>query len=138
MALTNPRIIVVDENQGIINIVRASLDLLGRKPRLIEVHTGDDALDELRLRTPDLLLTAHQLNGSMSGVVLALQAKREIAALPVIVVATETDHEMDEETLAESPFQYLRRPIVPELFIRALRVALDGRKRFPKRTCPPI
>ncbi len=136
MALTNPRIIVVDENQGITNIVRASLELLSRKPRLIETHTGEDALDELRLRTPDLLITAHQLGSDMSGVVLALQAKREVAALPVIVIANEDDHEMDEETLSESPFQYLRRPLMPEVFIRALRIALDGPEAAPKEEAP--
>ncbi len=136
MAPTNPRIIVVDENQGIASLVRGALDLLGRKPRLIETHTGEDALDELQLRTPDLLITSHQLGSSMSGIVLALQAKREVAALPVIVIATEADHEMDEQTLADSPFQYLRRPLMPELFIRALRIALDGPEAAPAEEAP--
>jgi len=126
MSLTNPRIIVVDDNQGIANIVRASLELMGRKPRLIETHTGDDAIDEMRLSTPDLLITSSRLGDTMSGVPLALQAKREIAALPVIVVAAESDPIDDDTMLDDSPFEYLRRPLIPELFIRAIRVALDG------------
>jgi CheY-like chemotaxis protein len=126
MPLTNPRIIVVDDNQGIYNIVRASLELLGRLPRLIETHTGDDALLELRISSPDLLVTAHTLSGTTNGPMLALIAKRELAALPVLVLGSELDPEIDEETLSQSPFQYLRRPFLPETFLRALRVALDG------------
>lgn len=136
MALTNPRIIVVDETQGIADLVRGALYLLGRRPRLIETQTGEDALDELRLRSPDLLLTTHRLGGDMSGIVLALQAKREIAALPVIVLAAEDDQEIDSQTLAASPFHYLRRPLVPELFIRALRIALDGPESAPADEAP--
>ncbi len=136
MALNNPRIIVVDENQDITHIVRAALDLMGRKPRLIETHTGEDALDEMHLRTPDLLITSQKVGSSMTGVMLALQAKREVAALPVIVVAAEDDHEMDDETLSDSPFEYLHRPLVPEMFIRALRVALDGPESMPVEAVP--
>ena len=126
MPLTNPRIIIVDENQGIYNIVKASMELLARRPRLIETRTGDDAMTELRISPPDLLVTAHSLPGKTNGPILALQAKREQASLPVIVLGGESDPEMDEETLSQSPFQYLRRPVQPEVFIRALRIAIDG------------
>ncbi len=52
MAIPSPRIIIVEENQGIGLLVRASLALLNRRPRLIETPTGDDAWDELQLRGP--------------------------------------------------------------------------------------
>jgi CheY-like chemotaxis protein len=133
MPPTNPRIIVVDDNKGIYNIVRASLELLGRKPRLIETQSSDDALLELRISSADLLVTAQTVSGIAIGPVLALSAKRELAALPVIVLGSETDPEMDAETVAQSPFQYLRRPLPPEAFIRALRVALDGPEAVPQQ-----
>jgi CheY-like chemotaxis protein len=136
MPPTNPRIIIVDDSQGIYNIVRASLELLGRRPRLIETHSGDDALAELRVSSPDLLITAHSLAGRSDGPVLANMAKRELAALPIIVLADERDPEIDEETLAQSPFQYLRRPFLPETFMRALRVALDGPEAVPTAAPP--
>src|SRR5437868_6005196 len=104
MPPTNPRIIVVDDNKGIYNIVRASLELLGRKPRLVETQTSDDALMELRMGTPDLLVTAQTIGGVSIGPVLALTAKRELAALPVIVLGNESDPELDDETLDQSPF----------------------------------
>lgn len=136
MPPTNPRIIVVDDNKGIYNIVRASLELLGRKPRLIETQTSDDALMELRISSPDLLVTAQTIGGTSIGPVLALTAKREVAALPVIVLGSETDPELDDETLDQSPFDYLRRPLPPEAFIRALRVALDGPEAVPQQAEP--
>ncbi len=136
MPPTNPRIIVVDDNQGIYNVVRASLELLGRHPRLIETQTADDALAELRISSPDLLVTAHRLVGTTNGPMLALMAKRELAALPVIVLGNEYDPEMDQDTLAQSPFQYLRRPLMPETFMRALRIALDGPEAAPQESAP--
>ncbi len=132
----NPRIVVVDDNKGIYNIVRASLELLARRPRLIETQTADDALLEIRVASPDLLVTAHSLSGTTNGPVLALMAKRELAALPIIVLGSETDPEIDEETLSQSPFAYLRRPLNPEAFIRALRIALDGPEAVPQEAKP--
>src|SRR5260221_6939025 len=132
MPLTNPRIVIVDDNQGIYNIVKASMELLARRPRLIETRTGDDAMMEMRISPPDLLVTAHTLPGKTNGPVLALQAKRELAALPIIVLGNENDPEMDEETLSQSPFLYLRRPVAPETFIRSLRIAIDGPEAVPE------
>jgi CheY-like chemotaxis protein len=136
MPPTNPRIIVVDDNQGLYNIVRASLELLGRRPRLIETHTPEDALAELRISSPDLLVTAQTLPGQTDGPTLATLAKRELAALPVIVLGAERDLEISEDELAQSPFQYLRRPFAPETFLRALRVALDGPEAVPQAAPP--
>ncbi len=136
MAIKNPRIIIVEENQGIALLVRASLELLGRRPRLIECHTGEDAWDELHLRAPDLLITAQTLVGEMDGPTLATTSKNEIAALPVIVLGAENDPEPTEKEVEDAPFQYLRRPLVPELFIRALRFALDGPESIPMDDTP--
>jgi CheY-like chemotaxis protein len=126
MPPTNPRIIVVDDNEGLYDIVRSTLDLLGRRPRLIQACTGDDALTEIRLASADLLVTAFSLVNNTNGANLAMAAKRELAALPVIVLANEYDEELDPDELAQAPFEYLRRPLAPEAFVRAVRVALDG------------
>ena len=136
MPPTNPRIIIVDDHQGVYDIVRASLELLGRRPRLIETHTSEDALTELRIGTPDLLVTAQNLPGETDGPTLAVTVKRELAALPVIVLGDTRDAEIDEETLAQAPFQYLRRPFPPEAFMRVLRVSLDGPEAAPAEKPP--
>lgn len=136
MPLTNPRIIVVDAKQNLHHIVRAAMELMGRRPRLIETYTGDDAITELKISSPDLLITAHALVGTTNGPMLAIIAKRELAALPVLVIANEDDPELDEDTRSQSPFVYLRRPFAPELFLRELRVALDGPEAGTKESRP--
>jgi len=136
MSTSSPRIIVVDPQQKLYHLVRAAMELMERRPRLIETYNGDDALLELRAIPPDLLITSQTLHEASSGTILALMAKREMAALPVIVVGEESDPELDEETIAQSPFQYLRRPIAPELFIRSLRIALDGPEAAPRDAAP--
>ncbi|HVO43104.1 MAG TPA: hypothetical protein VMT34_10790 [Aggregatilineales bacterium] len=136
MPPTNPRVIIAADRQGIYEIVRAALELLGRRPRLIETHTGDDALFELRVSSPDLLIAAYTLPGATDGPTLAIMAKRELAALPIIVFGDENDPEMEEEELNASPFVYLRRPFAPEVFLRELRIALDGPQAVPQSVEP--
>ncbi len=136
MSTSSPRIIIVDPQRRLYHLVRAAMELMERRPRLIETYSGEDALAELRAIPPDLLITSQTLHEASSGTTLALMAKREMAALPVIVIGEESDPELDEETLAQSPFQYLRRPIAPELFIRSLRIALDGPEAAPRDAAP--
>lgn len=136
MSTSSPRIIVVDPQQKLSHLVRAAMELMNRRPRLIETYSSDDAMLELRAVAPDLLISSQTLLEASSGTILALMAKREMAALPVIVVGEETDPELDAETIAQSPFQYLRRPMAPESFIRALRIALDGPEAAPRAASP--
>lgn len=136
MSTSSPRIIIVDPQQKLYYLVRAAMELMERRPRLIETYNGDDALLELRAIPPDLLITSQSLHEASSGTILALMAKREMAALPVIVIGEESDPELDDETIAQSPFQYLRRPIAPEAFIRSLRIALDGPEAAPRDVAP--
>lgn len=132
MAPTNPRIIVVDSSLSLHQVVRAAMELMGRRPRMIETATGEDALAELRISAADLLITAHTLLGTVAGPDLAIAAKRELAGMPVILVANESDPELDEEILGQGLFQYLRRPFAAEAFLRAVRVAIDGPEAAPK------
>jgi DNA-binding response OmpR family regulator len=131
MASRNPRIIVVDNKQELYNIVRSALDLLDRRPRYIHVHSAEDALVELKSSGADLMVTTQTLDEIADGTELALQAKRELAAVPVIVLGEATDPVLEGHT-DDSLFVYLRRPFVPEAFIRAMRVALDGPEAAPK------
>ncbi|MBX3083537.1 MAG: hypothetical protein KF716_18030 [Anaerolineae bacterium] len=131
MASRNPRIIVVDSKQELYNIVRSALDLLDRRPRFIHVHSVEDALAELKSSGADLLVITQTLEDAIDGPTLALQAKRELAALPVIVLGEATDPALEDHT-DDSLFVYLRRPFIAEAFIRAMRVALDGPEAAPK------
>lgn len=131
MASRNPRIIVVDNKQELYNIVRSALDLLDRRPRYIHVHSAEDALVELKSSGADLMVTTQTLDETTDGPALALQAKRELAAVPVIVLGEATDPVLESHA-DDSLFVYLRRPFMPEAFIRAMRVALDGPEAAPK------
>jgi hypothetical protein len=124
MTSRNPRIIVVDKRQALYQIVRSALDLMERRARLIHTDTAEDALLELRASGADLLVTAHILADGSDGPGLALEAKRELAALSVIVIADADDPDANGHD--QALFHYLRRPFPPESFIRAIRISLDG------------
>lgn len=130
MIVRNPRIIVVDRSQELYHVVRSGLDLMERRARFIHTHTAEDALLELKASGADLLIAAHNLADGSDGPGLALQAKRELAALPVIVLAEASDPDVDEQDKAL--FSYLRRPFPPESFLREMRIALDGPEAAPQ------
>lgn len=120
-----PRIVVVDPSHEIARIVHGALGLLSRQYILIEVPGPDDALAEVAHSTVDLLVTAYSLVGEMHGIELAQRINHESLGTPVIVLGGPGDPVLDSAALKDSPFQYFVRPVA-ELFLRGLRIALDG------------
>lgn len=117
-----PRILAVDPNNDIGDIVRGSMILLDRRFRFVEVPTANDALTELQMADFDLIVTAYSLP-DQTGVELAARAIRQSAGTAVIVLATANDPEVAPNTLANAPYSYFIRP-VGEQFLRALRIGL--------------
>lgn len=121
---TNPRIIIIDKRQDTFHFVRSAMELLERRPRMVQVSAAEDALVELAGSNFDLLVTAQSLDFNGDGLEVALQAKRATATLPIIILAESTDDEPSDSD--KSLFTYLRRPVMPESLLREIRIALEG------------
>jgi two-component system response regulator HydG len=76
------------------------------------VHSGDEALASLRRRQPDVIVSADQLGGPVSGLDLLREAKRLSPDTEVILVTRQEapDHHGGEPR----PFAALRMPVSPE------------------------
>ncbi|MFN8528421.1 MAG: hypothetical protein U0670_07410 [Anaerolineae bacterium] len=123
-----PRIMTVDPSGQAARLVRAAVDLLHRHAITFDVPSSLDALDEISRTTLDVVITAAQLDSSMTGVDLALRIKQERPECSVILIAHESEPELlDEETRAASPFLIIEHPNDAELFLRAIAAGLDGR-----------
>lgn len=122
-----PRILTVDSSWTIARIVRSAIDLTDRTVIQVDVPGGDEALEELGRGSYQALITALQIDGSMKGFELALRARQTAPETAVIILAEYDDLEdLDEETRADSPFIYMRRPVDVQQFMRVLVTALDG------------
>ena len=123
-----PRIITVDPTGVIARIVRSAVDLLDLSVIQIDVPTGYGALDELD--KVNLVVTAFEPDENMKGWEFALKVKQKSPDTSVIIVAGEDDPALDEETLAESPFVYLTRPIDTHQFLRVLVGGLESHEKM--------
>lgn len=122
-----PRIVTVDPTGTIGEIIRAILSLIDRPVRLIDAPSGPQALEEIALGQCTMVITAWDLQDEMRGLELALRAKQASQETAVLILADVDDpEELDAETMAESPFLYMSRPVQIDEFARVLLAGLAG------------
>ena len=124
-----PRILTVDPTGTIPQIVRGAIDLMDRLVIQVDTPGGDEAIEEVRRGGYDLVISAWEptRDRTMKGWELAAKVKQESPDTGIIIVADENDPEMDQETLDDSPFVYLQRPMDPQQFLRVLNAGLDNK-----------
>lgn len=126
-----PRILTVDPTWTIARILRSAIDLTDRTVIQVDVPGGDEALQEITQGQYMAVVTTLQTDGTMKGFELALRVRQSSPHTAVIILADSDDsEELDAETLAESPFIYMRRPVDVPRFMRVLLAALDGEDVF--------
>jgi len=124
---TLPRLIIVDPPREIPEQIRGALTLVDRLAIQIDVPGALEALEELKRGKATALIMAWEPGDNMRGWELAARVNRIDPDLPMIVLADYDDTELDEETLKDSPFIYLKRPYDVTQFLRVLTAALDGK-----------
>lgn len=137
-----PRIITVDPTWTLARVVRSALDLLDRPMIQVDVPGATEALAELK-QGATLLITNYEVDDNTRGFELALLARRESEDTSVIVLGDVDDpEEFDQETAAESPYAYLRRPLDIQKFLRVLMAGLDKTSlvdaMFPTAMAAPV
>jgi len=123
-----PRILTVDPTGTIPQIVRGAVDLMDRLVIQVDTPGGDEAIEEVKRGGYDLVISAWEptRDHSMKGWELAAKIKKESPDTAIIIVADENDPDMDQETLDDSPFVYMQRPMNPPQFLRVLEAGMDN------------
>jgi CheY-like chemotaxis protein len=114
------RILVVDDEQLIVDMLTAFLELLGHES--IEAFSSNQARDRLAYADPDVILLDIQLP-DMDGITLCreLRSVPATAELPIIVISAYAPPKI-EEALKAGANGYLAKPID----LTKLRSALDS------------
>ena len=132
-----PRVITVDPTFTIARIMRGAMDLLNRSIVQVDVPSGEDALEEAKRGGANLVITAWELYDDIQGLELALRLKQISPETAVVILADVDDPEqLDAETLAESPFIYMHRPVDIHQFLRVLVAGVNGENVFEALATP--
>ena len=132
-----PRILTVDPYGNIPAQIRAAFELMDRYVTQIDVPSATVALEEFERGGIDAVIAAWEAGDDMQGWELVGRLREIDASVNVILLGNYGDMDMDEETLEQSPFIYLRRPFdIPQL-LRVLKAALDDDDIFEAMR-PPV
>jgi len=125
-----PRVLTVDPTGSISQIIRSAINLTERLVVQVDAPSGEEAIEEVKRGGYNLVVSAWEPDDDMKGWELAAHVRRESDDTSIIILADETDPDMDEETQEEGRFLYLQRPLEPHQFIRVLNAAMDGKDIF--------
>lgn len=124
------RVLIVDDDFSFARQLKLMLEHRGYVVSAT-VSSGEEALQELREKSPDLVLMDVVLNGSMDGIEVA-EAIRNHWDLPVVYLTGYADEEMLGRARVTSPLGYLVKPVERNELYAAIEMALY-RHRMERR-----
>ncbi len=123
--MTSPRILLVDDQRQVSRMLRASLELSGQDYSVIDVSSGEEALNELARGPIDLLVTDLRLPG-MSGLELLAKVRDLNPHARAIMITGAPTDEIQEEARALGVVAFLRKPLGTSFFLEAVDHALKS------------
>jgi CheY-like chemotaxis protein len=122
------RILVVDDEPSIVRLVKATLE--GRGYNVVDAYDGTEALAQVKLHKPDLILLDIMMP-HMDGreVRKRLLADPETKDIPVIHLSVVGAFEKQREALSEGETDYITKPFAPSELADRVADMLDPKKR---------
>jgi DNA-binding response OmpR family regulator len=120
--ITKKRVLVVDDEPGILRFVSVSLSAAGYE--VITATNGEDGLKLVESGLPDIMLL-DVLMTPLSGFDV-LERLRSFSQLPVIVFTTQRD--VADMALKEGANAFIAKPLKPEQLIEKIEETLNTKK----------
>ena len=120
---TQPLILIVDDDPGILKVLSLRLSASGY--RIDTANSGAEALQRIKAKTPDLVLSDLRMDG-MDGMALFSAIQEYDPALPVVIV---TAHGSIPDAVAATQrgvFGFLTKPIDKEQLVKTINAALGS------------
>ncbi|MBN1804664.1 MAG: sigma-54-dependent Fis family transcriptional regulator [Sedimentisphaerales bacterium] len=102
-------ILVVDDEQDHADGIAESLEKLCTKA--IPVYTGKDALEIIRSRQVDIVVTDLKLGGNISGLTILEEARKQNDRTEVILITAYATIDTCKEAIKRGAYDYLTKPI---------------------------
>jgi len=128
--MSQPVIVVVDDEPFIVDMIRTFLQLKGYTVH--GVHTGQEGLILTQVERPDALLLDLMLP-DIEGfeVCRRLRAMPELARLPILIISARYDPESRKRAERAGATAYLIKPLKMPQLVAELEKALAGVERAP-------
>lgn len=121
------KVLLVEDDWIIAKEISYSLQDLGFEVAGI-YDTGEEALKQIEVLKPDLVILDIDLSGELSGIDVAKRLKQE-GNIPFIFLTALADAQtIDKAKLAE-PFAYLVKPVKPETLYSTIEITLHNASR---------
>jgi len=133
-----PDILIAEDEPAAARYLRSIIELKRPGFRIAGcAENGQDALERIRLRKPDLVITDVKMP-VMDGIELAVALKDEFPSLPIVIVSGHQDFEYARRVLDTGVVDYLLKPVNPVQLVEALdrlKALLDGRSDSARAAC---
>ncbi|MCY0853874.1 response regulator transcription factor [Cupriavidus sp. D39] len=123
MSKVKPFVAVVDDDQSVRRAIKRLLRSIGLASETFK--TGDEFLDmfnSIPSYRPDCIVLDIQMPG-LNG--LEVQRRLAGSGIPVIFITAHDETGVREQALAAGAAAYLRKPFNDEVFIKAVRMAIN-------------
>ena len=120
MDTSKKRILVVDDEKGLVKIIRLNLQQDGFE--VVEANNGTEAMDKLRTTLPDLILLDVMMP-DMDGFTV-LKMVREIGGTPVIMLTAKGEEKDIIKGLELGADDYITKPFSPRELTSRIRAGL--------------
>ncbi len=124
-AATSPRVLVVDDETGILESLRILLKNAGFSPILAQ--GGRAGLDALATAEMDIVLTDIRMPG-VDGVQLLAAARAQDPHLPVILMTAQATLQSAVQAVNEGAFYYIQKPFRNDELLAILQRAVEHRR----------
>lgn len=121
--MSRNRILVVDDEPGIVDIARANLE--GHGYTVIAAYDGEDALEKIKEEKPDLVIL-DILMPEMDGwdVLERIESNPDLSGIPVIMLTARVSDEDVLRGLETGAVEYMTKPFYPQDLVAAVKINL--------------
>ena len=123
MKSTQPLILIVDDDPGILKVLSLRLSASGF--RINTANSGVEALQRIKSELPDLVLSDLRMDG-MDGMALFSAIQDDHPALPVVIITAHGSIPDAVEATQKGIFGFLTKPIDKEQLLTTINSALES------------
>lgn len=123
------KILIIDDDKLVRKVFKMTLMKEGYD--IIEAEDGPTGLQLIRSERPDLTLTDYQMPG-MNGIEVLAEVRKSKTNMPVIILTAFGDVVLTIKAIQLGAFDFLEKPVNPELLKTTIKSALDSVNRSNK------
>lgn len=125
------KILIIDDDKLVRKVFKMTLMKEGYD--IIEAEDGPTGLQLIRSERPDLTLTDYQMPG-MNGIEVLAEVRKSKTNMPVIILTAFGDVVLTIKAIQLGAFDFLEKPVNPELLKTTIKNALESVSRSNKLT----